>query len=303
MTQRDRGDPLSIGEAIGKAASVLHQSGCPHARLEAEVLLSSLLEAPRWKLYRDWKEPLGREQRLLFTGLLERRKRHEPLQYIMRQKEFWGLMFCVFPGVFIPRPETELLVEEGLTAVKRTGASTVVDLCTGSGCLAVSLARESSSLHVYATDMSPHAVACARLNAERHGVSGRITFLTGDLFVPLRTAATGKVIDLILVNPPYVSDEEWRGLPREIRDYEPAIALCGGADGLDFYRRILPEAADLLTDHGMMIMEMGEHHASRIKDLVSAIPAYSSLEVKKDLAGKDRIAVLHRAQRQAGRPS
>jgi len=223
-----------------------------------------------------------------FNACIERRGRREPLQYITGEVEFRGLLFKVSKDVLIPRPETELLVDEAVKSVSKKGA-TVMDLCTGSGSIAVCIARELNDSRIYAVDISDGALAVARENAARHETGENITFLSGDLFGAIETLNLKGKLDVIVSNPPYVSAEEMEGLQPEIKDYEPASALYGGTDGLDFYRRIVHESPYYLSSGGYLLMEVGYRQAWSIKRLLEEVNTFKQIEVIKDLNGTDRI--------------
>jgi len=230
----------------------------------------------------------------------------EPSQYIIGEQEFWGLAFKVTRDVLIPRPETEILVEEAIKTVSsksevvsgnnniqlttHDSRFTILDLCTGSGCIAVSLAKEIPDCHIYAVDVSEKALYVARENAERHGgVADRINFLQGDLFGPLKCLKLVKRVDLIVSNPPYIAKTMMKDLQPEIRDYEPEIAVYAGEDGLDFYRRIISEAPKYLAKDGCILLEMGYGQAEEIKKLIEQHKAFEHIDIKKDFAGIDRV--------------
>ena len=265
-----------------------------------------------------------------FIDFIERRIKREPSQYIIGEQEFWGLSFKVTKDVLIPRPETEILVEEAVKTVnckllnvncrkKQTNSIsqftvhnsqlTILDLCTGSGCIAISLAKELPNSRVYAIDISEKALGVARENAERHSVAGRMTFLQGDLFElphpylsPLkgeRTKVRGCLLeklkfDLIVSNPPYISKEMMKELQPEIKDYEPATALYGGEDGLDFYRRIISESPVYLAQGSHVILEMGYGQAEKVKNLIEQNNSFEDIGITKDFSGIDRVIKAQR---------
>ena len=202
-------------------------------------------------------------------------------------------MFKVNREVLIPRPETELLVEEAVNSVcSGIKDVTVLDLCTGSGCIAICIAKEikeRGGLKVYAVDISGGAIAIARKNAERHRVEEKITFLVGDLFSVIKPLGLEGKIDLIVSNPPYVSKEAMERLQPEIKGYEPVLALYGGEDGLDFYRRIIREVPRYLKQQGGLIMEIGFNQARHVRNLFEKEKVFSRIEVRRDLAGIERI--------------
>jgi release factor glutamine methyltransferase len=286
-----RGESLTattVREALQAGERVLRRAGVESARLDAELLLGNALAAERKELYLRLDRPLDEDARRRFEDLLLRRGRREPLAYILGEKEFWSLDFVVTPDVLVPRPETELLVETGLNILaRRRAGARVLELGTGSGAVAVSLAKERSDLAIHATDLSPAALKIARLNAKRHGVAPRIEFLAGDLFEPVGGAKAG--FELVVFNPPYIAAREMDHLPPEVREWEPKLALFGGVDGLDFYRRIVREAPLHLAEDGVVALEIGAGMAQAVAAVFADAGRYKTLAVHRDLAGRDRV--------------
>lgn len=283
--------PLVLRTALLRGVELLSRAGIDNARLDAEVLLGHALALSRTELYLRMEQRLSHNEESLFQALLERRSRHEPVAYITGVKEFWSLAFAVDRSVLVPRPETELLVEWALTRTRKIArgpALTILDLGTGSGAVAVALATELPKAQFWAVDISPGALAVARANAQRHGVESRMKFLAGDLFEPLSEPKIQ--FDLIVSNPPYVSRRELAGLPAEIRAYEPAAALDGGHDGLDYYRRIIAGAPRFLAPGGSLLCEIGADQGCAVKELIEQSGGLESPAIYQDLAGKDRVA-------------
>ena len=269
-----------------------------NARLDAEVLLRFILNRDRAWFMTHANEPLDEDKRGLFEKAVARRAKREPLQYIVGKQEFWGLDFIVRPEVLIPRPETELVVETALKITERVRRSTeadtpftIVDLCTGSGCIAVSLAREMRNARFFAIDTSGKALAVARENARKHGVSERIRFLKGDLFQPLEELDFRSQVDIVTANPPYIRSGDLRGLQPEVRDYEPEIALIAGPEGGEIHQKIIEAAPAFLKKHGSLIMEMGEGQAEALIEIMNENGKYAAPEILKDLAGIERVIV------------
>jgi release factor glutamine methyltransferase len=282
-------------EAINRAASQLEAAGVSTARLDAEVLLRHAINRDRAWLLAHMQEELADDARKTFERAVERRSRREPLQYITGRQEFWGIEFMVTPDVLIPRPETELIIESALRSVRdRNGPQWIIDLCTGSGCIAVSLAKELPQARILATDTSSQAISVARGNARRHDVADRIRFFEGDLFGPLEELDIHGQVDIIVSNPPYVSSGDFSALQPEVRDYEPKMALLAGPDGTQVQRRIVNEAPRFLMKHGLLIMEMGLGQADPLAHLIRQRKNYGSLEILKDLAGIDRVIVAQK---------
>jgi release factor glutamine methyltransferase len=228
-----------------------------------------------------------------YQALIERRADREPLAYISGVQEFWGLAFEVSPAVLIPRPETELIVElfiEHFPA--RDQAMTVADACTGSGCLAVAIAHEYPTSRFVATDLSAEALMVARRNAGRHQVSDRIEFLQDDVL-----SKTGGTFDAIVANPPYIPDDELDTLQPEVRDHEPRLALAAGADGLDILRTVVIQAAARLKPSGVLLFEFGFGQAQAVTQLVAGTPELALTELRQDLQGIPRTAVVRRTRR------
>ncbi len=286
---------MTIAETITRASGRLAAAGISTARLDAEVLLAYVIKKDRAWLIIHGNDNLDSSGQKLFEDTISRRSRREPLQYITGKQEFWGLEFLVTPDVLIPRPETELIVETAIRAVKEAGSrSTIADLCTGSGCIAVSLAKETREARIFATDASEQALAIARENARRHGVSGRIRFLEGDLFGPLEELDVRGGVDIITANPPYIPSGELAALQPEVRDYEPGIALTAGPEGIEIQREIITASVDFLNKRGVLIMEMGIHQAAALRSAAEDTGSYAVIEIYKDLAGIDRVIVARK---------
>ena len=283
----------NINEALRWAREYLSHLDVPEPYMEGEYLLMHVLGCQRKDLLIHPERILTSGEMKRFSEVIERRGRREPSQYILGEVEFRGLLFKVNREVLIPRPETELLVEEAVNSVcSGIKDVTVLDLCTGSGCIAICIAKEikeRGGLKVYAVDISGGAIAIARKNAERHRVEEKITFLVGDLFSVIKPLGLEGKIDLIVSNPPYVSKEAMERLQPEIKGYEPVLALYGGEDGLDFYRRIIREVPRYLKQQGGLIMEIGFNQARHVRNLFEKEKVFSRIEVKRDLAGIERI--------------
>ena len=282
---------MTIADAIQKAAVRLAAQQVPDARRDAELLLCHALGKDRvWVLVHEKDELDGRIERSYET-CVDRRAAREPLQYITGFQEFWGLPFTVTQAVLIPRPETEFVVEAAARAASAAAAPVIIDLCTGSGCVAVSLAHELPRARLFASDRSGAALEIARQNARRNGVADRIRFLEGDLFEALdELDLTGRV-DVITANPPYVRASDLAGLQPEVRDFEPELALIAGREGTEVAERIIRAAPAYLGTGGSLIMEMGLGQAESLRKIVEAAGGYGPAEVLKDLAGIERVIV------------
>lgn len=251
-------------------------------RLTAELLLAHALHCDRVQLYLDFDKPLGEAELSLFRALVKRRAEGEPTAYLVGQKEFCGRLFRVDARALIPRPETELLVEAALEALPE--GAWALDLCTGSGCIGVTLALSRPDARVVATNLSKEAVELARENADRLGA--HLELLPGNLFEPL---APAERFHLVVANPPYVPTGELARLAREVRR-EPTLALDGGADGLSLARRVVAGAPERLRPGGLLLVEMHESHLEQLPALCREA-GFTSVEARRDLAGLPRFVV------------
>lgn len=294
---------FTVGQALKLGASLLSQAGIESGWLDAEALLGMVLGRGREELYCNLEMPLHASAEDLFQRTLERRARREPLAYITGHREFWSLNFAVTPQVLVPRPDTELLVEAALgllaAADQRIARAAmphcrfrILDLGTGCGAIAVSLARERGDLDIWATDLSLEVLDVARANAVRHGVEKRIHFLQGDAFGPLKDQ--GGLFHLIVANPPYVRRSEMESLLQEVRDWEPRMALDGGWDGLDLYRRMIRDGRFYLVDGGSMALEIGSDMGEEILRLFASQGSYSECTVHRDLSGRERVVTVQK---------
>jgi release factor glutamine methyltransferase len=280
----------TILQLIRWTAERFQKENLPTPRLDAEVLLSSALGVDRVRLYTHFDQPLLSEELARFKELIRRRIKREPVAYIIGRREFWSLSFKVTRDVLIPRPDTEILVSEALTLTSslppEEGGLPILEIGTGSGAVGVALAKELASGLITATDISEAALAVARENAAGHGVSGRLRFLHGDLFSPLEK---GERFRLILTNPPYIPRAEMADLMPEVRDFEPALALDGGRDGLDFYRRIFRELSEFLLPGGWFLGEIGAGQDPKILGIAGQNPDLGEFSFVADLAGIRRV--------------
>jgi len=285
-------------DTLRTTKELLERSGIEDAAREAETIIAHCLKTDRATLYRDNPQIPG-DLAPDIDRLVRRRATREPLQYILGYMEFLGLKIKVGQGVLIPRPETELLAEEAIKTVKskllgarKTSPHTsrftslrFLDLCTGSGCLALSLAKELPEIEVYGTDTSDSAMKYARENAELNMIKN-VTFLEGSLFEPVK----GLTFDLLVSNPPYIRSNDIKDLQPEIKDWEPQDALDGGADGLDYYRLIIPSAKDYLNEGGYLMLELGIKQADAVKGMAEDA-GLKDITLIKDYAGIDRIFI------------
>ena len=280
----------SIAEAILHGANNLRKAGVPEERREAGSLLMHVLDRDRTYILAHAEDQLTDEQVEEFSESLEARAQGKPLQYITGRQEFFGLEFEVNNDVLIPRPETELLVEAALSIVSPNETPFICDVGTGSGCIVITLLHKLPSARGIALDISAAALAVAERNATRHGVQERLSFVTSDCFAGLEPAF-GQTFDLIVSNPPYVAERAVDGLQREVRDFEPRVALIAGADGLSVIRRLLIEARAYLKSGGFLIFEMGFDQHDAVKELIDE-NAWKLLEIYDDLQGIPRTVAL-----------
>lgn len=279
-----------LKELLREGEEFLKKGGIINPRREVEVVLSYLLKKPPLFFYREPERKISSWLEASFWKMLERRKRGIPLSYLTREVEFMGFKFKILPGVFIPRPETELLVEEALKRVK--GKVKGIDLGCGCGCIGISVVKNLPQSFFYGVDNFPLAVKLSFFNARKLRVEKRTSFLEGDLFKPLRKKGLEGKIDLILSNPPYILEEDFPFLPEEVRA-EPSSALYAGKDGLLFYHRIVEGAFSFLKEGGLLILEIGFRQVEKIPPLAGE-KGFKLEEVKKDYAGKERVVVLRK---------
>ncbi|MEK6325102.1 MAG: peptide chain release factor N(5)-glutamine methyltransferase [Acidobacteriota bacterium] len=283
----------TIAQAITEGADRFHASGVDQARRTAGLLLCHVVGIDRTHLLTRSEEQIDEASYRTYLALVERRAAGEPLQYISGHQEFYGLDFIVTPDVLIPRPETEFLAERVIKLVSESRKRTplIVDLGTGSGCIAVALAVHLPGARVIATDSSHVALDVARANAERHRVGDRIEFLEGDLVAPLLERHLDGAVDVLASNPPYVHEESPELIQREVSEWEPHTALFGGADGLDFYRRLLADAPRFLKPNGYLVFEIGHAQLDPIRELIDR-SALELVDVTHDLQGLPRTLTL-----------
>ncbi|NIQ03607.1 MAG: peptide chain release factor N(5)-glutamine methyltransferase, partial [Nitrospinaceae bacterium] len=275
----------------------LKRAGVASPRLDAEVLLAEATKSSREDLFRHPESVLTAAQGDAFETLLRRREKREPVAYLLGRKEFWNLEIGVNPHVLIPRPETEILVDQGLQFFRSRRdpkGPRLLEVGTGSGAVALVLAQELPECRVTALEVSPAALETARDNARRHGLADRIRGVRGAFF-PGREEGG---FDGIVSNPPYLESAQIEGLMPEVRDFEPRLALDGGPDGLNFYRRFLPEAWKHLTPGGALFLEIGETQAAAVSDLISKSLPYGPVRIFQDYSGRDRV--IHTFRRNHG---
>jgi release factor glutamine methyltransferase len=309
---------MGLNLTYRRAVERLTLAGVASAPLDAACLLEAALGVPRWRIVLDPWGPVSCGEAERFESMLARREAREPIAYIVGVKEFWSLPLGVGPGVLIPRPETETLVEAVLDKVRGPrcevrgamrshsaprsahSAPRVLDLGTGCGAIALALASELPGARIWAIDRSCEALEIGRRNAGRLGLEHRVHFLGGDLFGPLRTIRDRGGFDLIVSNPPYVPSSALPSLPTEIVAYEPHGALDGGPDGLYYHWRIIDAAPGFLSEGRWLALEVGEGQAPAVRSLIEMSGAFGVPEVRQDLAGRDRVILAQRSSRANG---
>ena len=283
----------SIVQALQWATRTIQQVGIGNPRLDAEVLLSYCTKRTREDLYANPSLLLDDKDWQNYTKCIERRVQREPVAYITGRKEFRRLTFGITRDVLIPRPETEVLFEsllEKCTVLQRVkGHLKILEMGTGSGIIAISLAHEITNATIVATDITFEIISLARENTRVHGFDGVIKFFVGDCTQALKIGNSEHCFDCIVFNPPYVSDADWQHVQPEILNYEPCDALCGGTDGLDFYRNLIPAVGGLLCEGGYLLFEIGSSQADSVSSMIQRTRSYSDISVLQDLAGMDRV--------------
>lgn len=291
-TPQPAADAWTVRRVLEWTTQHLKKHGSDTPRLDAEILLAHARNCPRIALYTHFEDELSEPIRARMRELVQRRAQSEPVAYLVGHREFFSLDFVVNKDVLIPRPDTETLVMAALDAAKPQASAKVLDLCTGSGCVAIAIAKNCPSAQVTATDISPAAIAVATENAAKHGVQDRVDFATGDLFAAIPAEAT---FDIIVSNPPYVTTAELETLAQDIRKYEPRGALDGGADGLDIVRRIIGDAPAHLRPGGRVFLEISPEQGAAVSERLRTQGAWAHEKLIKDLSGKVRVATASKS--------
>lgn len=288
MAETERGEsaePWTISRVIRWAAEDFAKRGNPSPRLDAELLLGKVLGVDRVRLVLDAQRPLADPELGEYRELIRRRRTHEPVAYILGRREFYGHSFKVDRRVLVPRPDSETLVEAALERTKaRSMYGRAVDLCTGSGCIAISFSKARPTWRVTATDVSRDAAALAAENAQRLGAVFGFGVVTGDLFAPLGD----RRFELVMSNPPYIPSAEIATLDADVRDFEPRLALDGGDDGLSLLSRIVTEAPSRLEPGGVIALEVAYDQAERVEALLVAA-GFESTQRHRDYGGHERV--------------
>lgn len=287
---------MSAGEAVLRSTQYLKEKGVDSPRLDAELLLCRVLDCPRLRLYMEWQKPLTELEIAAYRDFIRRRgQEREPVARIVGLRDFYGRDFEVTPESFVPRPETEMLVEMALATLQtepplKDARGTIFDIGTGTGCIVVTMAAESDGHQFYASDVSAGAIATARRNAHRHKVDSRIDFRHGAYFADFRGS-----LSMIVSNPPYVERDVIPTLEPEVWKFDPREALDGGEDGLDPARIIARDGADLLIHGGWTLLELGEGQPPRAAEMFKATGHYTDIRTVKDYAGIERFLIARRS--------
>jgi len=277
---------MTIRELISQATMQLDDAGIPSARLDAEVLLAFCLNCDRLELIKNPERVLNEDERMSFHEFIARRLRCEPVAYITGRKAFWSFTLEVNSDVLIPRPDTEVIVEEALAVfnAQPVDQPRILDIGTGSGAIALALAAEIPGAQITATDVSVAALTVAKKNALALGLEHSITFLHGDLFAPVRGT-----FDLIVSNPPYIGADEYEILPAGVKDFEPRQALFAGKTGLEFYENLIYQAKKHLKEKGWLLLEIGYKQTQEVRTIMEISKFYDSIDVRADYAGLSRV--------------
>jgi release factor glutamine methyltransferase len=283
---------MTVLEVLNWATNYLTEHGVENPRLNAELLLARSMDLRKEGIYIHLQNQLPEEKKEILEALVNRRISGEPLQYILGQQEFWSIDMKVDPRVLIPRPETELLVEQALSVLSQKppgGRLVVLEIGTGSGAISVSLAKERKDIFLIATDISKDALTVAKENAMSTDVADRIAFVNGDLFSPFGLYKGGPPFDLVLSNPPYISRRVIEGLGKEVKDHEPRAALDGGEDGLFFYRKIIPRVSNYLLSGGWLLLEVGQGESTDVSEIIEKEGNFKNVERVIDFSGIERV--------------
>jgi len=280
----------TITKLLNWVTQYLTDKGIESPRLSAELLLSCVLGLKRIELYTHHDTTVAKPDLDKLHELVKRAGQNEPISYLVGKTEFYSMELLVTPDCLIPRPETELLVQRAIEFLRtRQDKQFVCDLCTGCGCIAVAIAKNFPNAHVIATDICDKALAVAARNIEKYQLQEKITLLSGDLFDPIIPHLDSGKFDLIVCNPPYVSEAEYEKLDKNVKDFEPRLALFAGVDGLDIYRRIFEKADQFLKPNAALILEIGYAQGQAVKELLECTGIFSEIKIEKDSYNNDRI--------------
>ena len=288
----------TVGQALKNISKIFKNKGIINSEREAETLLNYFLKMTKSEICLSYdKELTGREKTKLENNILKRLDRI-PLQYITKHQEFMGMDFLVEKGVFIPRPETEILVEEAIKKLRNYKYSVnlnVADLGTGTGVIAISIAKFIDNITIYATDISKKSLQIALKNSQKHDCKDKLIFLQGDLFEPFKNRIEKYSLEAIISNPPYIDSCDFKSLSPEVKDNEPKIALFGGIDGLDYYRRIIKKSPQYLKKNGFIALEVGLNQSRIVKELIIRENKFNQdVEIIKDYLGIERVVIAYK---------
>jgi release factor glutamine methyltransferase len=295
-------DTWTIQKLLNWVTEYLKNKGVDAPRLNAELLLSHVLGLKRIELYTQFNKVVGEENLSQLRQFVKRAAEHEPIAYLTGKREFYSLEFEITRACLIPRPETELLVERAIEFLRtRNGQQFICDLCTGCACVAIAIARNFANCRIVATDISDAALEVAERNITKHGLGARLKLLKGDLFepiipdLPVRRSVSEvggpAKFDLIVCNPPYVSEPEFEKLARNVRGYEPKIALAAGQDGLDIIKKIVADAEKFLKPDAALMLEIGNEQGPAVRKFLEDTGRFAAVSIEKDYNKLDRLAI------------
>ena len=282
---------ITIHQILLDAVEILKKNNIQTPRLDGEVILAHLLDYNRVDLIIRYNEVLDKEQEKEYFDKIKLRAKGMPVQYITGHQEFMGLDFHVTPDVLIPRPDTETLVELAIQEANSMDKPlTIVDIGTGSGAIALSLAHYIKDVQIHTIDISSKAIEIAKKNAKSLSLEKKVDFYQGDLLSPIKGLLEGKV-DLLVSNPPYITSKDMLSLQREVKDFEPSLALDGGMEGLDFYDKIINQGMDYLSYQGKIILEIGHDQGEEVSSILRGKNIFKYINIVKDLGGLDRVVL------------
>ncbi len=288
----------TVGELLQWTTAFFTRSGLDEARLSAELLLAHVLGCSRMALYTRFDQTPPPDQIAAFREMVKKRKEHVPVAYLIGKAWFYSLELAITPDVLIPRPDTETMVEQVIRLARLTTSwetPEILDLCTGSGCIAIALAKHLSTARITATDISSAALKVAEQNAITHEVAPRIRFITGDLWEPIATLSPAVQYHIIVCNPPYIVTDKIADLMPEVAQHEPRLALDGGFDGLEFYRRIAARSGEFLRADGILLVETAFDQTMEVEKLLLASGMFQTSQIIRDLAGHPRCVLVRKA--------
>jgi release factor glutamine methyltransferase len=286
-------DVWTVQRILQWTTQFLQARGVESARLESELLLAHARGCPRIRLYTDFEAQVTADERSRMREMVQRRSRREPLSYIVGEREFYGRPYTVGPGVLIPRPETEILIDVTLEQLPTDSAALIADVGCGSGCIAATLALQRTACRLVATDVSAQALEFTRVNLTRHDLLSRVQLLQGDLLEPI--AQVHDSLDGVVSNPPYIRDGDMAALAPEVAEYEPRDALIGGPDGLDVVRRLIEQSSGIIRPGGFIVLELDPPQAGEICQLLEA-NGFGQCRIRQDLNHQDRIVQAIRSE-------